>query len=375
MTGIRVVTDAAHPFVKAFVSTIAVLVAVAVAVATVTLSTILITVGVALFLALALDPVVHRLETRGLGRGRAIGVVFSVFLALVMVLVFFVIPSSVNQVIEFSQAIPTYIANIKAAAWFQGLVAITGGAEAWNAGLDGAQTWLVDPSHLLALGSGVLAFASGLINGISATMIVAVLTLYFLASLDEMKQALYRLTPAYGRERLAQLTEKITGAVGGFIAGGITMSGMNAAFSFLVLAILGVPYAVVLAMVSLVVTLIPMIGSVLFWILGTTVSLLYSPTAGIAFAVLYFIYMQLEAYLITPRIMNKAVAVPGALVLIGAMIGGALLGLLGALVAVPVTASILLVIRGVYIPYQDSRRTPPDQGQLTPDDDDLVIED
>ncbi|HAM44881.1 MAG TPA: AI-2E family transporter [Propionibacteriaceae bacterium] len=374
-TGLRVVTDPAHPFAKAFVSTIAVLVAVALAAATVTLSSILIMVGVSLFLALALDPVVRKLEGRGLGRGRAIGVVFSVFLALLVVLVFFVIPAAVNQVIHFAQSVPEYTAAIKSSDWFHGLVALTGGPEAWNAALAHGQSWLSDPAHLLAVGTGALAVGVGVINGISVTMIVAVLTLYFLASLDEMKQALYRMTPAYGRDRLADLTERITSAVGGFIAGGITLSGLNASFSFILLLILGVPYAVVLAMVSLVVTLIPMIGSVLFWILGTAVSLLYSPTAGVAFAVVYFIYMQLEAYLITPRIMNKAVAVPGALVLIGAMIGGALLGLLGALVAVPVTASVLLVIRGVYIPYQDARVKTPDQVELSVAHGDVIVED
>lgn len=374
-TGLQVITDPAHPFAKAFISTVAVLVAVALAAATVALSSILIMIGVSLFLALALDPVVRRLESRGLGRGRSIGVVFSVFLALLVVLIFFVIPAAVNQVISFAQAVPEYVQAIKAADWFHGLVALTGGPDAWNAALDSSQTWLSNPENLLAVGTGALAFASGAINAISVTMIVAVLTLYFLASLDEMKQALYRLTPAFGRERLAALTEKITGAVGGFIAGGISLSGLNAAFSLILLLILGVPYAIVLAMVSLVITLIPMIGSVLFWILATVVSLLYSPTAGIAFAIVYFIYMQLEAYFITPRIMNKAVAVPGALVLIGAMIGGALLGLLGALVAVPITASVLLVIRGVYIPYQDARVNGPDRVNLAVDQGDIVVED
>lgn len=374
-TGLQVITDPAHPFAKAFISTVAVLVAVALAAATVALSSILIMIGVSLFLALALDPVVRRLEARGLGRGRAIGVVFSVFLALLLVLIFFVIPAAVNQVISFAQAVPEYVQAIKSSDWFHGLVALTGGPEAWNAALDSSQAWLSNPENLLAVGTGALAFASGAINAISVTMIVAVLTLYFLASLDEMKQALYRMTPAFGRERLAALTEKITGAVGGFIAGGISLSGLNAAFSLILLLILGVPYAIVLAMVSLVITLIPMIGSVLFWILATVVSLLYSPTVGIVFAIVYFIYMQLEAYFITPRIMNKAVAVPGALVLIGAMIGGALLGLLGALVAVPVTASVLLVIRGVYIPYQDARVKGPDRVNLAVDQGDVIVED
>ena len=163
-SGLRVVTDAAHPFARTFIATIAVIVALALAAATITLSTIVITVGVALFLSLALDPVVRRLERRGLGRGRAIGVVFSVFLALLAVLVFFVIPSAVNQVISFAHAVPGYIANIRAAGWFQGLVSATGGPQAWNAALDSAQAWLSDPSRLLALGSGVLNVASGVVK-------------------------------------------------------------------------------------------------------------------------------------------------------------------------------------------------------------------
>jgi predicted PurR-regulated permease PerM len=65
--------------------------------------------------------------------------------------------------------------------------------------------------------------------------------------------------------------------------------------------------------------------------------------------------MQLEAYVLTPRVMNRAISVPGALVVIGALIGGTLLGLLGALVAVPVTASILLIVKQVLIPKQDAR--------------------
>ncbi|WP_331280308.1 hypothetical protein [Microbacterium sp. MRS-1] len=64
--------------------------------------------------------------------------------------------------------------------------------------------------------------------------------------------------------------------------------------------------------------------------------------------------MQLEAYVLTPKVMNKAIAVPGALVVIGALVGGTLMGLLGALVAIPVTASILLIIKKVFIPKQDA---------------------
>ena len=100
----------------------------------------------------------------------------------------------------------------------------------------------------------------------------------------------------------------------------------------------------------------PLIGSVLYWITATIIALFTGWLPALIFAIVYLIYMQLEAYVLTPRVMNKAISVPGALVVIGAMVGGTLLGLLGALVAIPVTASILLIIKQVFIPRQDAKR-------------------
>lgn len=79
------------------------------------------------------------------------------------------------------------------------------------------------------------------------------------------------------------------------------------------------------------------------------------PLAALVFGVIYLLYMQIEAYVLTPRVMNKAIAVPGSLVVIGALVGGTLLGLLGALVAIPLTASILLIIKKVFMPRQDAK--------------------
>ncbi len=81
-----------------------------------------------------------------------------------------------------------------------------------------------------------------------------------------------------------------------------------------------------------------------------------SPTAGLWFAVIYLAYMQVEAYILTPRVMNRTISIPGALVVIGALVGGTLLGLLGALVAIPVTASVLLIIKQIVIPRQDAKK-------------------
>ena len=90
-------------------------------------------------------------------------------------------------------------------------------------------------------------------------------------------------------------------------------------------------------------------------LIATVVALFTNPIAALIFAALYLIYMQLEAYVLTPRVMNRAISVPGSLVVIGALVGGTLLGLLGALVAIPITASILLIIKQVLIPRQDAK--------------------
>ena len=110
-----------------------------------------------------------------------------------------------------------------------------------------------------------------------------------------------------------------------------------------------------MGVVAFLITLIPLIGSVLYWIVASTLALFTNPVTALIFAIIYLIYIQLEAYVLTPRVMNRAVSVPGALVVIGALVGGTLLGLLGALVAIPITASILLIIKQIAIPRQDAK--------------------
>jgi predicted PurR-regulated permease PerM len=363
---LRVVTELAHPLTWAFVATIGVLLGLSLGSALGALSAIMVTIGISLFLSLALDPAVRRLEARGLARGRSVAIVCSIFALVIGGVLALLLPAAIGQVVNFAQSIPGYLVTLHDSTWFQSFIATTGGAAFYESMLATIQLWLSDPAHLLALGAGAFAAGVSVISAVSATMIIVVLTIYFLASMEGMKSAFYQLVPAYGRPKVTELTERITRSVGGFVAGGVTLSSCNAAFSFVLLAILGVPYSLMLAMLALVVTTLPMVGSVLFWIIGTFVTLLVSPSAALIFAIVYFIYMQVEAYVMAPRIMGKAVSIPGALVLIGAMVGASLLGLLGALVAVPITASILMILRSVYIPRQNAKTSPDGAADRTP---------
>ena len=108
-----------------------------------------------------------------------------------------------------------------------------------------------------------------------------------------------------------------------------------------------------MAAIAFVITLIPLFGSVIFLVVGSVVALFTSPAQALTFAIAYLIYIQIESYILSPRIMNKAISIPGVLVLIGAMVGGTLLGVLGVLLALPTMAMILLIIREVWVPKQD----------------------
>jgi predicted PurR-regulated permease PerM len=121
------------------------------------------------------------------------------------------------------------------------------------------------------------------------------------------------------------------------------------------MSIVGIPFALVLAFIILLLGLIPLVGTVTGAAIVTLVALSVSPTTALVAAIYYLIYMQVESYLISPRIMNKAVAVPGAVVVVAALSGGALLGVLGALVAIPVAASAILIIRQILVPHQNSK--------------------
>ena len=190
-------------------------------------------------------------------------------------------------------------------------------------------------------------------NVSAPSLIVLILSLYFLASLQATKRAFYSIVPRSKRAQVIDITEQITKSVGGYVNGIVILALINSVLGFVMMMIVGVPFAGLVAVGVFFLALIPLFGSVLATVLVAGVALFNSPTAAIIAAVYYLIYMQVEAYLLTPRIMNRVVSVPGALVVIGALAGGTLLGLLGALISIPVTAMILMIIKQVWVPRQE----------------------
>ncbi|MHC9046641.1 AI-2E family transporter, partial [Microbacterium saperdae] len=334
-----------RPFVFGFLVTLGALGAILLGLALSNLATVLIYIALALFAALGLDPSVRFLERRGLRRAISVLIVILSLIVVVALILWMVLPVVIEQIASFVRSVPGMIADFQRSDVYATLEKQFG--DQFEDLVADVQKFLTDPGNIATIGGGALKVGASIATGISGVIVVLVLTLYFVASLPGMKQSLLRLVPARDRARTSEITDQITDSVGGYVMGMVVLAFFNAVLAFLLYFFLGLPFPPLMATVAFCITLIPLVGSVMFWIIGTTLALFTNPVGALIFAIVYLVYMQIEAYVITPRVMNKAISIPGSLVVIGALAGGTLLGLLGALVAVPVAASILIIIKQV----------------------------
>lgn len=341
------------PFTVGFLLTFGGLAAILLGLALTNIATILIYIAFAMFAALGLDPVIKWFVRHNVKRAWAITIVFLTFGVVLAGLILLVVPTLVEQITSLIKGIPQTIDNFQKSDFFHWLEGIFG------TGLDSLVTdiekWIINPANIAAISGGLLKVGAGIATAISGGLIVIVLTLYFIASLPGIKESLMQFAPARNRPKVRSMTNEITDSVGSYLMGMVVLAFFNSIVAFLLHFFLGLPFPLLMGVLAFAITIIPLVGPVLYWITATVLALFTSPLAALIFAIAYLIYIQIEAYVITPKVMSKAIEIPGSLVVIGALIGGTLMGLLGALIAVPVTASILLIIKQVFIPKQDAK--------------------
>jgi len=339
----------AHPFYIGFMGATGALVAYFLLGLLGKLSSVLTLVVIALFLALALDPVVRWLQGRGLGRGAAVGVVFLVVVALFVLFAWSVVPPLASEAADLTTKLPTWVQEIQESPTVQRLDAQFG---IINTITQQIQARLASGETVLQLFGGVLGAGQAVISGAFSAFTVLVLTLYFTASLNTLREAIYNLVPASRRSRVRLIGDEIIRRMGGYTAGQVAVATINAMFTYVGLIILRIDYAVVLAITVGILGLIPLVGATLGAVVITTVALFHSWQYAVIVFAYYLIYQQIENYLIAPRIMSRTVQLPGFLAIVAALAGGALLGVLGALIAIPTAAAVMLVVQEVVIPRQ-----------------------
>ncbi|MFG2073642.1 AI-2E family transporter [Nonomuraea maritima] len=333
------------PFLFGLVGGLGVLTAIAIAQMVMqSLSTIILVV-VAMFLAVGLDPAVVALQRRGLARRAAISIVFAGVIVAFALFGLAVVPPVSQQLTEFVNAVPGYITELSNNETLRQL-------DAEYQILTQVRTFVTStlgPS----LASGIMGAGLVVLNGVFTTVTLLVLMLYFLGSLHTIKDYLLKLVPASRRPRTRSMAEQILTGIGGYVAGNVLISVIAGVLTWIFLSIADVQYALALALIVALTDLIPLVGATIGAVLVTGVALLQSMPAGIACAVFFVVYQQVENYVVYPRVMKHSVDVTPAVTVIAALFGGALLGIVGALLAIPVAAAISLVIREIVFPHQD----------------------
>ncbi|PLA46303.1 AI-2E family transporter [Micrococcus luteus] len=309
-------------------------------------------IAAALFIALGLDPLVRRVESWGAPRWVGVLTAALGLAAVAGAFVALLVPTVIEQSTELVQDLPAIIDGVMRAEWFVQLDEEFHLQEAVRAQ---TERLAADGVAITDLFGGLLGLGQTVLNAVFSVLVVVVLTLYFLASLPHMKYWAYRLAPRSRRPRIEALSEQITSSVGHYVMGQSFVAALNGAVAFTALAIAGAPFAVLLAAIAAFMAFIPLVGAAIGGTLLTLVSLLTSWQTAAVFAAIYFVYLQIEAYVISPRVMARAVSVPAAVAVIAVIAGGALLGVLGALMAIPLAAALALLVREVFIPRQDAR--------------------
>jgi predicted PurR-regulated permease PerM len=306
----------------------------------------------ALFITLGLDPIVSKIQSWGAPRPVGVLVAVAILVGIATVFISALVPVVIEQSSEFIQRLPQVVNDFIESDFFR---AIDDEFDVATVITTEVNRFASDSANITSLLGGILGVGTALLNVGFSVLIVVVLTLYFLATLPTIKSWLYRLAPRSRRERLKYLSEKISDSVGHYVVGQTIVATLNGLVAFIAVSIADLQYAALLAIFAAFMAFIPLVGAVTGGIIITALAFLTGWQSALIFAIIYFIYLQIEAYLISPRIMQRTVAIPGSLAVIAVIAGGSLLGVLGALMAIPTMAGILVLIRELYVPYQDAR--------------------
>jgi predicted PurR-regulated permease PerM len=340
-----------HPYYFGFVATLGALTAIVLMRALASVSQIFILILIALFLATGLNPAVEALRRRNMSRATAVAIIFTSVIAFVIFFALVVVPPVISQGTQLINKAPTLLAELTNNATINKLNDQYGIIDTLQAKLKSVTS---DGTLLISAFGGVIGVGKSVLSGFFTFLTILVLTLYFITSLPQAVDLGLSLVPASRRERVGHLTNAIIARVGSFVGSQIVIAAMASVFVFTLSIVLGLPSPIAIGMIVFVCGLIPLIGHFLGSGIVTIIALTQSIAIGVIALVAYVVYVQVENYVVTPRIMKRTLAVPGAVTIISALIGSSLLGLVGGLLAVPVAASIILILDEVVIPRADN---------------------
>ncbi len=305
---------------------------------------VLVLIGAAMFFALGLEPAVSGLANRGLPRWLAVTVVVVIVFGVFAGAVAAAIPPLVQEARQFVEQVPRFLQEAQNHSTLLGRL-----NERFH--VQQRITDMIRNSGTPAVG-GLLRAGESVIGVLSHVGVVAVLTVYFLGDLPRIRTTLYRLVPGSRRPRAILIGDELMAKVGDYVFGNVLTSLIAGAATFVWCYFLDVPYAVLLGVFVAIIDLFPY-GSTVGGFVVALVALTVSIPVTIATVVFYVVFRLAEDYLLTPRIIGRAVRVPGGVTVFAVLIGATLLGAIGALVAIPVAAAVQLLVSELLFPALD----------------------
>lgn len=342
--------NTSHPFYFGFLAASGALIAITLLRALASASNVFILLIISIFLAAGLNPLIEFQVKRGMRRAGAIATVALSVIATASLFIWLVIPPVIRQVNNFIESLPDTISrltNNRQIASLNEEYGVVDNLEKW------ATDSVADGELFTTLFGGVIGVGRTVISGTFALLTVFVLTLYFMAALPKFLEVLYRLAPASRRSRVSAIGNAITYRIGVFVGSQILIAATAALFITGYGLIIEIPYAAALGMVVFFAGLIPLIGHFIGATIFTLVALTVSPGTALAALIGYTVYQQVENYLVVPRIMKRSLSIPGIVTIVAALLGSTLFGLIGAILAVPLAAALLLILEEVVFPKTD----------------------
>lgn len=308
----------------------------------------LVLVALSLFFAVGMDPAVRLAQSWGLRRPLAVSVVFLALAAVATGFGFAVVPPLIDQITNFSHHLPGYITDLQNNSRIRSL-------DQRSHVLDRLHTYVNSGDLAKTLAGSALTAGTALATTVFDGLTVLILTLYFMAYLDDIVDFAHRLVPRSRREGARTVSSKITRQLGEYVAGNVVVAVIAGAVTLVWLAIIGAPTPVALAFIVALLDVIPLVGAPVAATIVATIVSIESIPAGIATIAFFIVYQLAENYVLIPRLFRTRVTISPAATIIGALAGATLLGVVGFLIAIPLVAVIDLVLREVVIPHQRSR--------------------
>jgi predicted PurR-regulated permease PerM len=298
---------------------------------------------VAAFIAVAISGPVARLERR-MPRGAAIALVYVGLLGAPLMIAALIIPSVVTQATNLADDVPRYAQDVR------DFIEENERLRELDEKYDIGQTLQDQAAKLPAKigdAAGVLSdLGLGVVNSVFALVNILILSVFMVSGGPRWIHGALQLRPPEERERIERVLGRIAGAIAGYVQGALTVAVIAGTAAFIMMSILGVPFAGPLAVLTGLFALIPLIGATIAAILVGLVTLFNDfPTDTIIWVIWSIVYQQLENNIIQPQVQKRTLQVQPIVVLVAVLFGSTLLGVIGALLAIPVAASIQIAIQ------------------------------